>query len=83
MKSETVSSSGLLPVFLWIHGGASKHGNNTGDEWGPDAHQYDGRFLALQEELGIDLKKAFEKQSAGCWSQSVGFLKLNESLCFH
>ena len=52
MKSEGTTTSGLLPVFLWIHGGASKHGNNTGDEWGPDAHQYDGRFLTLQEEIG-------------------------------
>ena len=70
MKSETASSSGLLPVFLWIHGGASKHGNNTGDEWGPDAHQYDGRSLALQEQIGIDLKNSLVRQSA-VWSQSA------------
>ena len=61
MKKETASTD-LLPVFLWIHGGASKHGNNTGDEWGPDAHQYDGRFLVLQEEIGIALKQSIYNQ---------------------
>ena len=44
----------FLPVFIWIHGGSSKHGNNTGDIWSDDARQYDGRFLALQENIGSD-----------------------------
>ena len=81
MKSETTSTSGLLPVFLWIHGGASKHGNNTGDEWGPDAHQYDGRFLALQEEIGIDLKNQLVGRNQLIISnQSKVFVSINYRL---
>merc|ERR1711953_751942 len=51
MKRENPSNTNLLPVFIWIHGGSSKHGNNTGDVWSEDSHQYDGRFLALQENI--------------------------------
>ena len=51
MKRENPSNGNLLPVFIWIHGGSSKHGNNTGDIWSEDSHQYDGRFLALQENI--------------------------------
>ena len=51
MKRENPSNTNLLPVFIWIHGGSSKHGNNTGDIWSEDSHQYDGRFLALQENI--------------------------------
>ena len=51
MKRENPSNTNLLPVFIWIHGGSSKHGNNTGDIWSEDSLQYDGRFLALQENI--------------------------------
>ena len=33
MKRENQSNTNLLPVFIQIHGGSSKHGNNTRDIW--------------------------------------------------
>lgn len=51
MKRENSANQNLLPVFIWIHGGSSKHGNNTGDIWSETSRQYDGRFLALNENI--------------------------------